>query len=116
MLEQLGQKPPYSFAYPCGETYVGEGRESYIPLIEARFSAARGVLPALVDPASSRFEIPSFFLKSTGDDLIARAESARSESRWIVYGFHGIGGDVKKSLSTIQRFSACQKKPRFTPK
>ncbi len=42
MLDALGQPRPFTFAYPCGETAVGAGHESYVPLIKERFLAARG--------------------------------------------------------------------------
>lgn len=93
MLAALGQPPPYTFAYPCGITWIGEAQESYIPLIEARFAAARGVASGLVGPGVDLSNVPATF--STGDAaaLIAIADGAKASGAWVVFGFHGVGGD-----------------------
>jgi peptidoglycan/xylan/chitin deacetylase (PgdA/CDA1 family) len=93
MLEMLGQTPPYTFAYPCGITWMGEAQESYIPLIQARFAAARGVSPGHVRAGVNLYNVPATFSTGTGDALIAIAEGAKTQDSWVVYGFHGIGAD-----------------------
>jgi peptidoglycan/xylan/chitin deacetylase (PgdA/CDA1 family) len=93
MLEMLGQPPPYTFAYPCGITWIGEAQESYIPLIQQRFTAARGTSPAQIPDSVNLFNVPATFSTGTGDSLIAIAESVKANGTWIVYGFHGIGAD-----------------------
>lgn len=93
MLAALGQPAPYTFAYPCGVTWIGEAQESYIPLIEERFAAARGVASGLVEPGVDLSNVPATF--STGDAaaLIAIADGAKASGAWVVFGFHGVGGD-----------------------
>jgi peptidoglycan/xylan/chitin deacetylase (PgdA/CDA1 family) len=93
LLAALGQPPPYTFAYPCGITWIGEAQESYIPLIQARFAAARGVASGLVAPGVNLSNVPATF--STGDAaaLIAIADGAKASGAWVVFGFHGVGGD-----------------------
>lgn len=93
MLESLGQEAPFTFAYPCGVTWVGEAQETYVPLIEERFLAARGVSSSIAGRSPDFFNVPAYFLKTTGADLIARAEAALVAKDWLVYGFHGVGGD-----------------------
>jgi hypothetical protein len=93
LLASLGQKPPYTFAYPCGVTWLGEAQESYVSLIQPRFSAARGVTPGDAQTGVSLYEVPATFSMGTGDELIAIAEQAKARKTWVVYGFHGIGGD-----------------------
>jgi peptidoglycan/xylan/chitin deacetylase (PgdA/CDA1 family) len=93
LLKTMGQKPPFTFAYPCGVTWVGDSQESYIPLIEERFSAARGVASAPVQAGVNLYEVPATFSMGTGPELIAIAEQAKTQKTWVVYGFHGIGGD-----------------------
>jgi len=94
MLQALGQPAPYSFAYPCGITWVGDAHESYIPLVQARFAGARSVTPGPVQPGVDLYDVPATFSVGTGDELIALAEQAKSQHSWVVYGFHGIGGDT----------------------
>jgi peptidoglycan/xylan/chitin deacetylase (PgdA/CDA1 family) len=93
MLQSLGQEPPYTFAYPCGITWIGADQQSYVPLIRERFTAARGVSPGAVQAGIDLYNVPATFSTGTGDALIALAEQAKSQGTWIVYGFHGIGAD-----------------------
>ena len=93
MLQMLGQKPPFTFAYPCGTTWIGEAQESYIPLIKERFSAARGVAPAPVKAGVDLYNVPATFSMGPAETLIALAEQAKAQGTWVVYGFHGIGAD-----------------------
>jgi len=94
MLQTLGQPAPFTFAYPCGINWLGEGRQSYVPLIQERFSAARGVSSGLVQAGVNLFDVPATFSTGTGEELIALAEEAKAQTSWVVFGFHGIGGDT----------------------
>ncbi len=93
MLMSMGQTAPFTFAYPCGIDWVGEDHQSYVPLIQARFSAARGVVPGVVKPGANLTKVAATF--STGDAaaLIAIADGAISGGGWVVFGFHGVGAD-----------------------
>lgn len=93
MLRMLGQEPPYTFAYPCGITWLGADQQSYVPLIKERFTAARGVSPGPVRAGIDLYNVPTTFSTGTGDALIALAEQAKTQGTWLVYGFHGIGAD-----------------------
>jgi peptidoglycan/xylan/chitin deacetylase (PgdA/CDA1 family) len=93
MLEMLGQPPPHTFAYPCGITWIGEAQESYIPLVQERFTAARGTSPGQLQPGVNLTNVPATFSTGTGEQLIAIAEAAKANGTWVVYGFHGIGAD-----------------------
>jgi peptidoglycan/xylan/chitin deacetylase (PgdA/CDA1 family) len=93
MLEMLGQKPPFTFAYPCGITWLGEDQRSYIPLVEERFTASRGTSPGQIQEGVNLYNVPATFSTGTGEALIALAEQAKSQGTWVVYGFHGIGAD-----------------------
>jgi sialate O-acetylesterase len=93
-LRELGQKEPFSFAYPCGATWLGEAHESYVPLIEQLFVAARGVNGRVGDPTSdSLFEVPSVMGNSTGPELTGWVDRALSSGGWVVFTFHGVAGD-----------------------
>jgi peptidoglycan/xylan/chitin deacetylase (PgdA/CDA1 family) len=93
MLKQLGQPAPYTFAYPCGITWIGEDQQSYVPLIRERFRAARGVAPGSVQTGVDLYNVATHFSVGTGEELIAITEGAKSAGTWVVYGFHGIGAD-----------------------
>lgn len=93
-LRDLGQKEPFSFAYPCGSTWIGEKHESYVSLIEPLFVAARGVRPAVADPSSEDLtNVPSAMGNSSGADLVSWVERAVAQNGWITFTFHGVAGD-----------------------
>ena len=93
-LRELGQKEPFSFAYPCGSTWIGDQHTSYVPAIEQRFIAARGVANRVADPARDPlFEVPSAAGNARGVDLIDWVQQALRSGGWIVFTFHGVGGD-----------------------
>ena len=93
-LRDLGQKDPFSFAYPCGSTWLGENHESYVKLIEPMFVAARGVRPAVTDPSSEDLmNVPSPMGNSSGADLVSWVERAVAQHGWVTFTFHGVAGD-----------------------
>lgn len=92
-LTALGQAPPYSFAYPCGTTWVGKAHKSYVPLIEQRFIAARGVEGNIVTERFEPMLVPAYFFEGAADLFIERIQAAIQLKGWVVFGFHGVGGD-----------------------
>ncbi len=102
--ELLGVRPA-TFAYPCGNTFVGRGRytRSYVPLVADRFLAGRGYLngqtndPKRCDPS----QLVSVGLDraplSYARDLI---DTAVDEGSWLVFTAHdiGAGDDVELSV------------------
>ncbi len=93
-LRDLGQKEPFSFAYPCGSTWLGEAHTSYIPLIEQEFVAARGVDARVDDPArDTLFQVPSPMGNMAAPTLITWVDRALKEGGWVVFTFHGVAGD-----------------------
>ena len=92
----LGVPPPRTFAYPCGQTFVGRGRgtTSYVPVIADLFLAGRGWLdeaandPAYVDLAQT------FGVEMDGKDFAQirpLIDDARRAGAWLVLAGHDIG-------------------------
>lgn len=93
LLTALGQSAPFTFAYPCGVDWIGNQQTSYAPLVAARFSAARGVSSGLVRPGVNLMNVPATFSTGNAAALIAIADGAKMGAAWVVFGFHGVGGD-----------------------
>jgi peptidoglycan/xylan/chitin deacetylase (PgdA/CDA1 family) len=94
LLRGLGAPEPYSFAYPCGETRVGTPPESYAPLVSELFSAARGVEARVADPVRDCLHlIPAYDGAKSAPELIELVEQAEASGAWLVFLFHGVGGD-----------------------
>lgn len=86
-----------TFAYPCGQTFVGRGRErkSYVPLVADLFPAGRGVGESANRPQRWDLACLSSWMvaNESAEQLIARAEGAVSAGDWGIFCFHGIGGE-----------------------
>lgn len=102
-----------SFAYPCGQSFVGRGEnfKSYVPLIAKKFLTGRGWQDEESnDPA---FCDLSFLLgmESDGksfDDLKKLVDKAVKEGRWLVLAGHEMGkeGNQTTLLSSLEKL--CQ--------
>lgn len=95
--------PPRTFAYPCGQKYVGRGVEaaSYVPIIARRFAAGRGFrdeshnTPGWFDPART------MAYDADGADLpalIALIDRARHERGWVVLAAHDVGDHPTQAM------------------
>lgn len=95
-IEKLLGVKPTTFAYPCGQKFVGRDRgvKSYVPLVAERFLVGRGYLdespnnPSLVDLARA--------MGTAIDDLdFAQMKSivdqAAADGRWVIFAGHDIG-------------------------
>jgi len=87
---------PQTFAYPCGQKFVGRGRgtASYVPVIAERFVVGRGFrdestnLPAVCDLAQVCGE--DFDCK-TFDQVKSILDRTAETGRWVVFVGHGVG-------------------------
>jgi peptidoglycan-N-acetylglucosamine deacetylase len=102
---------PDTFAYPCGQQFVGRGAEvrSYIPLVAERFGAGRGWRaehhnnPQFCDLANlnaSDCDVVEF------EALLPLVQRAAEEGGWLVFGGHDIGPDPARQTArenTLER-------------
>jgi peptidoglycan/xylan/chitin deacetylase (PgdA/CDA1 family) len=87
---------PSTFAYPCGQKFVGRGLEarSYIPLVAERFVAGRGYLdeapndPKICDLAQA-MGIGADDLSAA--EMLALIERAAKRGGWLILAGHEIG-------------------------
>ncbi|MGB7731040.1 MAG: polysaccharide deacetylase family protein [Candidatus Acidiferrum sp.] len=110
--KQLGVKPR-TFAYPCGQKFVGRGREvrSYVPLVADRFLLGRGYLdesandPLVCDLAQAMgtgFDDLDFFrIKKIVDDAVR-------EGRWVIFVGHEIGERGYQTTDTQALEALCK--------
>ncbi len=110
---------PVTFAYPCGQKYVGRGRElrSYVPLVAERFLAGRGWRdegandPAFCDPAqlmTVEFDGLRF------EQLKVLVDQAAEQGFWLVLCGHeiGSGGRQTTRIDTLRAFCEYARDPR----
>ncbi len=108
LIEKVVGVNPVSFAFPCGQKFVGRGLEarSYVPLIAEMFETGRGWL----DEGPNN---PSFcdFSQLMGMELDGKSfsqikdliESARKQGYWLILAGHEINekGFQTSMVSTI---------------
>ncbi|MCY4778408.1 polysaccharide deacetylase family protein [Sphingobacterium sp. UT-1RO-CII-1] len=87
---------PVSFAYTCGQTFVGkgEGKKSYVPLIAELFTAGRGWLnEAPVDPLYADLaEVNGIKMDDIAfEDIMPMINYARDNNLWLVLVGHDTG-------------------------
>jgi hypothetical protein len=115
--KSLGLKPE-SFAYPCGQTFVGRGKkvESYVPLVAARFLTGRLWLsegandPAFCDLAQV------LAMESDGktfEQIKTLVDQAADEGRWLILAGHEIGNEAYQTTraSALERLCRHAKDP-----
>ena len=103
--EMLGVSP-VSFAYPCGQMYVGRGEEtqSYVPLIAELFGSGRGWMnevpndPTYVDFAQLQgIEMDG---KDFESEIKPILENAQENGGWVVLAGHEIGEEGFQTTQT----------------
>jgi hypothetical protein len=96
-IESLLGVRPVSFAYPCGQKYVGRGRnfKSYVPLIAELFLTGRGWMGVELDGKS--FEQ----VKSIMDRTLA-------DGGWLIFAGHEIGDGGRQTTLESTLRQLCQ--------
>jgi peptidoglycan-N-acetylglucosamine deacetylase len=101
----IGTKPA-SFAYPCGQQFVGRGTQtaSYVPLIAQRFLSGRGFRSETMnDPAFCDFAAlqASDCDERSFAELRIMLDAARESGRWLILAGH----EMKESGRQATRLS-----------
>jgi peptidoglycan-N-acetylglucosamine deacetylase len=108
----LGVKPR-TFAYPCGQKFVGRGLDvrSYVPLVAERFIVGRGYLDeAATDPevADLAQAMGTGFDNMDFEQMKAHIEEAAKEGRWVIFVGHEIGKHGFQVTDTAALEALCE--------
>ena len=117
-LTELLDVTPESFAYPCGQTFVGRGvgTQSYVPVTASLFVTSRGWLDeAPNDPSYVDFAQLTG-IESDGKDfeqIQGVVEAARQTGSWVVLAGHEMGKDGPQTtrLAMLERLCAYANDP-----
>lgn len=104
---------PKSFAYPCGQKFVGRGKntKSYVPLVAQRFLTGRGWLnedsndPWLCDGAQL------LAMESDGksfEQLKLLLDKAAKEGRWLILAGHEMDEQGRQTTHLLTLESLCR--------
>lgn len=104
-IAELLNVAPVTFAYPCGQTFVGRGvnTQSYVPVAARQFLASRGWMDeAPNDPAYCDLaQLYGMELDGkTFRELEPLLEETRKNGLWLVFGGHEIGVDGRQTTRT----------------
>jgi peptidoglycan/xylan/chitin deacetylase (PgdA/CDA1 family) len=104
---------PATFAYPCGQKFVGRGTgvRSYVPLVAERFVAGRGFRDE--DANDPLFCDLAQVLAVDADDLsydeLSRwLRKAAAEGRWLVLAGHEIGDGGRQTVRASALEQLCR--------
>jgi len=95
-LEELLGVRPVSFAYPCGQTYVGRGRDtrSYVPMVAELFQTGRRWLDETSN-APDHFDTAQVMaMRMDGEDFSTvrrMIERTKRNGNWLVLAGHSVG-------------------------
>ncbi|MGH7495628.1 MAG: polysaccharide deacetylase family protein [bacterium] len=99
LLEAIDGKTKRSFAYPCGDTRIGDS--SYVDKIRGDFVAARGVTEDM--PGISEidlYNVGAYVINGqSAEELIDLVKQAMESNALIVFLFHGVGGEHALNIS-----------------
>jgi peptidoglycan-N-acetylglucosamine deacetylase len=117
-IEKLLGVKPTTFAYPCGQKFVGRDRivKTYVPLIAERFLVGRGYMdespnnPALVDLAQA---MGTAFDNMDFPEMKTIVDAAAADGRWVIFAGHEIGRKAYQTTDTqaLEQLCAYLKDP-----
>ncbi len=109
---------PESFAYPCGQTFVGnnEKTQSYVPLVYRQFSSGRGWRDeAPNDPAYLNMaQLTGMEMDGKDfEELLPVIQDAAKQGYWLILAGHemGTGGNQTTRLSMLEKLIQYAQKP-----
>jgi peptidoglycan-N-acetylglucosamine deacetylase len=99
MFEAIDGKEKRTYAYPCGDTKINDS--SYIDPSKTEFVAARGTKPEMqaIDKIDI-YNVGSFMINGeSGQQLIDLVKKAMETNTYLVFLFHGVGGEHSLNVS-----------------
>ncbi len=113
VIEQLVGMRPRSFAYPCGQKFVGRGQHlsSYIPVAGRRYMACRGFRDEAVN--NPQYCDLAQVMGVDSDDhpfnyLKAWVDRAIAERGWLVFCSHDVGSFPRQAITVENLGRLCE--------
>jgi peptidoglycan/xylan/chitin deacetylase (PgdA/CDA1 family) len=112
-IQELLGVHPVTFAYPCGQKFVGRGPElkSYVPLIGQKFLVGRGYMDEYYnDPVFADLAQASGIAFDDMDyiDMVKNISAAAKQGAWIIFAGHDIGHKAFQVTDTIALAALCR--------
>jgi peptidoglycan/xylan/chitin deacetylase (PgdA/CDA1 family) len=110
-IDAVAGKAVRTFAYTCGDDFVGVEKTSFRPLVQRLFPAARGVGNTSADPMAVDLNfVPCFGVVETIPTrrLLERVDQAIAAGHWAVFCFHGVGGGHPLNVKRDAHLALCE--------
>ena len=112
-IEGLVGVRPTSFAYPCGQTFVGRGENtsSYVPLVARLFVAGRSAFDEIHNDPSfcDLAQLTGLDADCAGfDELMALVDRAAADGAWLVLFGHDVGDGGRQTVRADALDALCR--------
>jgi peptidoglycan/xylan/chitin deacetylase (PgdA/CDA1 family) len=112
-IQELLGVHPVTFAYPCGQKFVGRGPglKSYVPLIGQKFLVGRGYMDEYYnDPMFCDLAQASGIAFDDMDyiDMVKNIQKAAQQGGWLIFAGHDIGQKAFQVTDTIALTALCK--------
>ncbi|MFH1730775.1 MAG: polysaccharide deacetylase family protein [Planctomycetota bacterium] len=112
-IERLLGVRPATFAYPCGQTFIGRGTgcRSYVPLVAKHFIAGRSAFDETPnDPmAADLAQLAGIEADRAGiEKLAALVDRALDQGSWLVLFAHNVGTEGHQALGAKTLEALCR--------
>lgn len=110
-IEELVGVRPVSFAYPCGQKFVGRGEQlrSYVPLIARHYLTGRGWRDEYFN-APDRCDLAQLagieFDGCDFEQIRPQIDDATKTGNWLVLAGHDVGTDVRRQMTKVATLEA----------
>lgn len=113
-IEQVFTTRPLTFAYPCGQDYVGRGaqRRSYVPLVTDRFVAARGYGDQTGNDPRRRdlSRLRAYAIDELDErNLDAIVDAGIAAGEWVIMAGHEIGDPGEQTVLATALDRLCRR-------
>ncbi|MFC9909786.1 polysaccharide deacetylase family protein [Streptomyces sp. NPDC127197] len=117
VIEDLLGVRPKTFAYPCGQSFIGRGsrRQSYVPLVAHRFMAGRGYggetgnMPDVCDLA----HLDAYVIDGLDvDALMSLVDRGTARGEWVIMAGHDIGDRAPQTVRARDLQEFCRRLAR----
>ena len=110
-LEKLVGVRPVTFAYPCGQKFVGRGEklESYVPLVAKHYLAGRGWRDEYFNAPECCDLAQLSGIECDGADfeqIRPQLETAAQTGNWLVLAGHDIGAEKRGQMTRLSTLEA----------
>lgn len=110
VIRELTGVQPRSFAYPCGQKFIGRGKKtkSYVPVVAAMFETGRGWLDEAPNDPSYCDMAKLYGMELDGksfEEVLKIIETTKSQGGWLIFAGHEMNdeeGNQTSLLSTIE--------------